>query len=129
MSSQLQVNQRSFTKMRTRCVTSTCMRDKHEDRPGDPNMRGHSDLDNMEVQHDCVREQQEPRSPGEQAVETSPKIKGGLNLEQGSGDDGPCEDTSISRVLGTVICICCCIFHRIIWLGIRAYDQRQDSVT
>ena len=46
MSSQLQVNQRSFTKMRTGCATSTCMRDKHEDRPGDPNMRGHFDLDN-----------------------------------------------------------------------------------
>ena len=49
MSSQLQVHQRSFTKMRIGCATSAHMRHKHEDRPGDPNMRGHSHLDNRKT--------------------------------------------------------------------------------
>ena len=78
--------QRSFTKLRTGCATSTCMRDKHEDRPGDPNMRGHSDLDNMEVRLVCETEQTELRSPGKQAADTSSKMGEGVDLEQDSGE-------------------------------------------
>ena len=81
-------------------ATGTCERDKHEDRPDDTDMRVLSEPDNMEVQHDCKQVQQEPRSPGKQAVETRSKIEDGVNLEQGSGGGGQERDNQ-SRNLGS----------------------------
>ena len=84
----------------TTYATGTRERDEREDRPGDPDIRGHSGHDNMEVLHDCSYVQQEPRSPEKQAVETRSKIEGGVNPEQGSGGGGQERDNQ-SRNLGS----------------------------
>ena len=67
------------------CATSTRMRDELKDRPGGPNMRGHSEPDNMEVHQVCKTEQTEPRSLGKQAASTSPKVREGVDLGQDLG--------------------------------------------
>ena len=66
------------------CAISTRKRDEREDRPGDPDIRGHSEPDNMEVHQVCETEQTEPRSPGKQAAGTSPKVREGVDLGQDS---------------------------------------------
>ena len=65
----------------------------------DPNMRGHSEPDNMEVQLVCETEQTKPRSPGKQAANTSSRVGEGVDLEQGSGE-GVREKDNQSRNLG-----------------------------
>ena len=87
--------------MRTGGATSTRRRDAYEreDRPGDPNMRVSSEPDSMEVQLVCKTEQTEPRSPGKQAADTSPKVGGGVDLGQDS-EAGEQEKDNQSRNLG-----------------------------
>ena len=85
--------------MRRVGATGTCERDKHEGRPDDTDMRVLSEPDNMEVQQVCKTEQTEPRSPGKQAADTSPKVGGGVDLGQDSGG-GVKEKDNQSRNLG-----------------------------
>jgi hypothetical protein len=81
-------------------ATGTRERDEHGDRPGDPDIRGHSEPDNMEVHLVCCKQEQtEPGSPGKQATDTSPTVGVGVDLGQDS-EGGEQEKDNQSRNLG-----------------------------